>query len=67
LGRRGLIVWEVLEIVQGHLFLWSRGGLFYVFLKLGEVVKQVHLVKLAGMNEAHEQIADPGPMQGAVK
>jgi hypothetical protein len=64
---RGLIVWEVLEIVPRHPFLWSHEGLFYVFLKLSQVVKRVRRIQLTGMTEAHEQIADPGLMQGAVK
>jgi hypothetical protein len=35
--------------------------------KLGQVVERVNIAKLAGVNQAHEQIAHLGSVQSSIK
>ena len=38
-----------------------------MFLQFGEVVEGISLVQFAGVDQAHEQVADPGAVFGFVK
>ena len=38
-----------------------------MFLQFGEIVKGIGLIQLAGVDQAHEQVADPGSVFGLVE
>jgi len=35
--------------------------------QFGEIVERIGAVELAGMNQAHKQITDPGAVQGLIE
>jgi len=56
-----------IAIVPGHPLRWVSLQLLRVPLQPGEVVEGIGSVQLAGVNQAHEQIADPGAVQRLVE
>ncbi len=54
-------------IVPRHPACWLRGQLSCVLLQLGQVVEGVHPAQLAGVDQAHEQIADLRPVYRSIK
>ena len=54
-------------VVPGHPELRLGRNLVDVPLQLGQVVERIGAVELAGMNQAHEQITDPGAVQGLIE
>jgi len=58
---------QSLAIVPGHPFRGAGGQFPGVALQLDQVVEGVGSAQLAGVDQAHEQIADLGPVQSAVE
>src|SRR5579871_6046794 len=54
-------------VVPGHPQLRSDRNLLDVPLQLGQVIERVGVVQLAGVDQAHEQVADAGAVLGLVK
>src|SRR5580704_5758041 len=67
LTLNGIGVCQSLAIVPRHPFRGPGGQLPGVALQLDQVVEGVGSTQLAGVDQAHEQIADLRPVQGAVK
>ena len=58
---------QSLAIVPGHPFRWTGGQFLGVALQLDQVVEGVGATQLAGVDQAHEQIADLRAVQGAIE
>jgi len=58
---------QSLAIVPWHPLHGTGGQFPGVALQLDQVVEGVHATQLAGVDQAHEQIADLRPVQGVVK
>ncbi len=56
-----------LAVVSGHPFRRVLFQLFGLPLQLGEVVKGISSVQLAGMDQAHEQVTDFGAVQSLIE
>ena len=54
-------------VVPGHPELGAGRKCVGVPLQLGQVVERIGLVQLAGVDQAHEQVADAGPVPGLVE
>ena len=58
---------QSLAIVPRHLFRGAGGQFPGVALQLDQVVEGVSSTQLAGVDQAHEQIADLRPIEGAIE
>jgi len=59
-GRRG-------PVVPGHPLLRGLGRVLVIPQQLGQVVQGIGVTQEAGVNQAHEQVADEGPSAALVK
>jgi len=50
-------------VVPGHPFRGLAFQLCGVSLQLGEIIERIGAVEFAGVDQAHEQITDPGAVQ----
>jgi len=66
-GRQALAGFERAEVVPRHPVGGGGGQLARVLLQFGEVVERIGAVELAGVDEAHEQVADAGAVFGLVE
>ena len=66
-SSRGWSVRQRVAIVPGHPAGRIRRQFGCVPLQLDQVLERVGIAQLAGMDQAHEQIADRGPIQRAIE
>jgi hypothetical protein len=66
--RRGAsALFQFLPVIPGHPRRGILGQLLGVFLQFGEIVERVSASKLAGVDQAHEQVAYFGTVRGLIK
>ena len=56
-----------LAVIPRHPLRWMLLQFFGVPLQLGEIVERIGSVQFAGVDQTHEQIADPGAVHGLVE
>ena len=58
---------ERFPVVPGHPFLRAPGHVLGMPLQLGQIIEGISASKLAGVNQAHEDIAHMGTVRGLEK
>ena len=70
-GQAGFIilqrVCQRLAVVPRHPLRWVGRQFLGVPLQLGQIVERVGAAQLAGVDQAHEQVADLRPVQGPIE